>query len=332
MMARSTSIRDDIRYGFAVGRVRVLEGRLLGRSTFERLVDAADLREQKRILAETHVGRYLDGVETAEDVEIGLEASLADLYDEFLAKAGLPASVVSYFQAPHDYANLRLALKARLLGGDGAGRLSSLGGIPSEAFAADGAGLPSEMRALLTAWDGAEQAPALDDVEAMVDRALFDALRASASASRLRFLRELTRLRIDLANARLLIRARSKALPPAAIISRLVSGGSTALNRLAERAPRMSLAELARAITDSGVFGGVLEEDLADVKHFDVAADAVVAARMLDARMAAGGADPVLAYVLGREAEVLLLRTAVAGRLAGLDRETIRERIRERVS
>ncbi|MHB1323538.1 MAG: V-type ATPase subunit [Coriobacteriia bacterium] len=331
MMVRPTSIRDEIRYGYAVGRVRVLEGRLLGRSTFERLVDAADLREQKRILAETHVGRYLDGAETAEDVEIGLEASLADLYDEFLTRADLPSAVVRYFQALHDYANLRLAVKARVLG-SGAGRLSSLGGVPSEAFAADGAGLPAEMRALLTAWDGVEQAPALDDVEATIDRALFDALSAAAKDSRLRFLRGLTRLRIDLANARLLIRARSKALQPAEIVSRLVPGGSTALERLAERAPRMSVAELADAIADSGVLGGVPEEDLADVRRFDIAADAAVAARMLEARMAAGGADPVLAYVLGREAEVLLLRTAVVGRLAGLDRESVRERIRERLS
>ena len=96
-MPAATRIRDDIRYGYAVGRVRVLEGKLLSRGTFERLLDAADLREQKRVLAETHVGRYLESAETAADVERALEASLADLYDEFLARADLPASVVTYF-------------------------------------------------------------------------------------------------------------------------------------------------------------------------------------------------------------------------------------------
>lgn len=330
-MAGYTSIRDDIRYGYAVGRVRVLEGRLLSRSTFERLIDAGDLREQKRILAETHVGRYLEGAETAGDVERALEASLADLYEEFLEQAGLPPAVVTYFQVPHDYANLRLAVKARVLGNADRQQLSTLGSVPPDAFSGDGSALPEDMRTLLVAWDGAEEPPVLDDVEAALDRALFGALCAAAKASHLRFLRGLTRLRVDVANARLLIRSRAKGLTPAEVTSRLVPGGSAALTRLAEAAPRMSAEELAGAIWDTRVLGRMAVADLADVERFDVMADAVVGERMLAARMAPGGADPVLGYVLRREAEVLLLRTAVAGRLAGLDAESIRERLRERV-
>ena len=153
-MSATVRIRDDIRYGYAVGRVRVLDGRLLSRTTFERLLDAPDLREQKRILAETHVGRYLEGAETAGEVERALDASLADLYDEFLLHADLPAAVVAYFRLPYDYANLRAALKARVLG-IAAGELSALGSAPPEAFASDGSGLPEEMRELLVRWDDA---------------------------------------------------------------------------------------------------------------------------------------------------------------------------------
>lgn len=325
-------IRDDIRYGYAVGRVRVLEGRLLSRSTFERLIDSADLHDQKRVLAETHVGRYLDAAETAEDVERGLEASLGDLYVEFLAKAGLPEAVVKYFRIPHDFANLRLVLKARVLGIDDLERLSTLGSVAPEAFSHEGAALPEEMRALLHQWDGAEEPPALDDVESAVDRAMFAALSSAARSSRLPFLRELTKLRIDLANARLLVRARAKGLSSADVLARLVPGGSPRFNKIAATASRMSAAELAEAIADTRLFGHMSEADIADAERFDVVADAVLAQRMLAARMAPGGAEPVLAYVLGREAEVLLLRTAVAGRLAGLDADTIRARLKERVT
>lgn len=330
-MTPPTSIRDDIRYGYAVGRVRALEGKLLSRTTFERLIDAGDLRDQKRVLAETHVGRYLEGAETAGDVERALEASLADLYEDFLERAGLPPAVVTYFQLPHDYANLRLAVKARILGDTSAQPLSTLGSVPPEAFSADGAGLPEDLRTLFLAWDGAEVLPSLDDVEAAVDRALFGALSAAARASRLRFLRDLTRLRIDLANARLLIRSRAKGIAPADVVARLVPGGSAALERLAESAARMSAEELAGAMWDTRVLGRMTVADLADVERFDMMADSVVGERMMAARMQPNGADPVLGYVLRREAEVLLLRTAVAGRLAGLDAESIRERLRERV-
>lgn len=330
-MAYMASIADEIRYGYAVGRVRVLEGRLLSRSSFERLIDAGNLRDQKRILAETHVGRYFDTVQTAEDVERALEMSLADLYDEFLTRAGLPSAVVRYFQLPYDYANLRLVVKARVLGTDGGEQLSTLGSIEPDAFAGDGAALPDGMRGLLTAWDSAESAPSLDDIESAIDRAFFDALCGAAKESGLRFLRELTRLRIDLANTRLLIRARVKALPPGELLARLIPAGSPALERLAPTAPRLSASELAAAIADTRVLGRLSAEDLADVGRFDLTADAMIADRMLSARMMPSGADPVLAYVLGREAEARLLRIAVAGRLSGLDPDVVRERVKERV-
>lgn len=331
-MPLTARIGDDIRYGYAVGRVRVLEGRLLGRSTFERLLDASDLREQKRVLAETHVGRYLESAQTAEDVERGLEASLGDLYEEFLTRAGLPHAVVRYFQLPHDYANLRLALKARVVGAALPAQLSALGAVPPEAFSADSGLLPDEFRALLTMWDGAEEPPPLEVVDAAVDRALYSALTAAAKQSRLPFLRDLTRLRIDIANARVLIRARAKGLTPGETQSRLLPDGSPALEALAASASRLSAMELAEAIADTRALGHVPEQDLTDIDRFDLLGDLLIGRRMQAARIAPGGADPVLAYVLGREAEVLVLRTVVAGRLAGLDAETIRERLRERLS
>lgn len=329
-MPATTRISDDIRYGYAVGRVRVLSGRMLSRGTFERLLDAPDLREQKRILAETHVGRYLEGAETAGDVERALAASLADLYDEFLERAELPPAVVAYFQTPHDFGNLRAAVKSRALGTSADEIPSPLGSLPPEAFTGDGTALPEEMRNLLTMTEDAEEPPALNDVEALIDRALFAALSSAARASKVRFLRELTTLRIDLANTRLLIRARAKALSPAAVKTRMIPDGSDALERLVSVAPRMTAAELAEAIARTRVLGSMPEADLTDIERFDVSADALVAQRMLGARQAPGGAEPVLAYVLGREAEVLLLRTAVAGRLGGLDPETIRTRVKER--
>lgn len=324
-------IRDDIRYGYAVGRVRVLEGRLLARSTFERLLDAPDLREQKRILAETHVGRYLEGAETATHVERALDASLADLYEEFLERADLPPAVVSFFRLPHDYANLRSALKARVLGVE-TGEMSPLGSVPSEAFAGDGTGLPDELRDLLTMWDGAEEPPDLDDVETVVDHAMFSALSAAARTSKVRFLRDLATLRIDLANVRLLVRARAKGLRAFDVESRLVPGGSDVLAALASGIQTMSSADLATALAGTRLLGRATEADLSDVERFDMMADSLLAEKMQEARHAPGGAEPVLAYVLGREAEALLLRTAVVGRLAGLDPESVRARLKERIA
>ncbi|MHB1135655.1 MAG: V-type ATPase subunit [Coriobacteriia bacterium] len=322
-----TSTRDDIRYGFAVGRVRVLQSRLLSRSVYERLIDAPDFAEQRKVLSETAFGRYLEHAETAEDVERALDASLGDLYDDFLLEAGLPDAVARYFRLPYDHRNLRTALKTRVLGMVTPG-LSTLGTIEPAAFTGSGDGLPGGMAALLTAWDEAEHTPPLSDIETAVDHALYAALAGEAKRSRVGFLRELTKLRIDLAVIRVLLRANGKRLAPTAVRGLLFEGGTPALLKLATDAGRLSAEELAEAILDVRAAPGLEIEDLMSLERYDLAAAALDAARMASARMAPSGPEPVLAYVLGREAEVVALRIALVGRLSGLDREAVRERLR----
>lgn len=326
-MAGLTSTRDDIKYGFAVGRVRVLQAKLLSRSVFERLIDAPDFAEQRRVLSETAFGRYLEHAQTAEDVERALDASLGDLYGEFLLEAGLPEAVVRFFRLPYDYRNLRAALKTRALG-VGPPALSALGTVELSAFSGAGEGLPGEMAAILTAWDEAEEQPLLADLEAEVDHALFEALAGEAKRSRVVFLRELITLRIDLATIRVLLRANAKRLPAAAVRAALIDGGTKRLRDLAAEVGRMDAEELAEAIIGARAVAGLEIRDLLDLDRYDLVAGALEAQRMASARMAPSGAEPVLAYVLAREGEVVALRTVLVGRLVGLDREAVRERLR----
>lgn len=326
-MAGLTSTRDDIKYGFAVGRVRVLQAKLLSRSVYERLIDAPDFAEQRRVLSETAFGRYLEHAQTAEDVERALDASLGDLYGEFLLEAGLPEAVVRFFRLPYDYRNLRAALKSRVLGA-ASPVLSALGTVEPSAFAGSGEELPAEMAAILTAWDEAEEQPLLADLETVVDHALFDALAGEAKRSRVAFLRELMTLRIDLATIRVLLRANAKRLPAAAVRAALIDGGTKRLRDLAAEVGRMDAEELAEAIIGTRAVAGLEIRDLLDLDRYDLVAAALEARRMASARMAPSGAEPVLAYVLARESEVVALRTVLVGRLVGLDREVVRERLR----
>ena len=325
-MRTLTPTRDDIKYGFAVGRVRVLQARLLSRSVFERLIDAPDFAEQRRVLSETAFGRYLEPTRTPGDVERALDASLGDLYDEFLFEAGLPEPVVRFFRLPYDYRNLRALLKARVLGAP-VPALSSLGSVETSAFTGTAEALPAPLFDLLTAWDDAEKQPALPEIESTVDHALFLALAAEAKRSRVAFLRDLVRLRTDLANVRVLLRANRKRLTSAATQEALLAGGSKKIVALAPEAGRMDAEELADSIYATRAVPGLDLRDLLDLERYDLVAASLEAARMASARMVPSGPDPVLAYVLAREAEVIALRIVIVGRLSGLDRETVRERL-----
>ena len=80
LLEESRLNRDALRYGFAVGKVRVLETRMLDRAACERLLDAPTLAEQRRLLSETAYGRYIERAETADEVERALDDALEGFY------------------------------------------------------------------------------------------------------------------------------------------------------------------------------------------------------------------------------------------------------------
>ncbi len=316
----------DIRYGFAVGRVRVLETRLLGPGTYERLLDAPSFGEQKRILSETHFGRYLDDADTASEVERRLDASLADLYEEFLESSGLPEAVVRFFRLPYDYANLKAGLKARLIPGADVTVVSGLGDLPAEAFAH-----PEDLPVALAETAGellhAEEAPGSEQIDVAVDRAMFAELAGVAHASGLDFLERLAERMSAIANVKVLMRACAAGRSTEEVAGMLVEGAHFDASRLAAHV-RKQPAELAAEIVAAGALHGVAPGELTDLESLDVVLDAALGGMLHRARIAASGPEPVLGYVLARQSEATSLRAVLVGKILGIDRDTVFARLR----
>jgi len=333
-VTRLRVIADPKRYGFAVGRVRVLETRLLGRTTLERLLDARDFDLQRRILADTVYAGYLESAGTPDDVERGLDASLVDLYEDFLAHANLPGPIVAYFRTRHDFENLRARLKSEALGIPMDGLLTPLGSVSPEVFEGTADRLPSgvreaEARIRARLVDDDDRLPP-EAVEAAVDREMFAALTEIAKQSRSRFVEELVSLGADLGNVRAFVRSRIRGVPVAVVEPTLVPGGTISpstfvtLYRLpvTEGMGRVAALPPLRQI-DPGV--------LADPARLDVALDALVAREVRTHRVTSIGPDPVVGYVLARRAEVTALKTIIIGTFSRVPVERLRDRIREAV-
>jgi V/A-type H+-transporting ATPase subunit C len=313
-------------YGFAVGRVMVLRTRLLGRASYERLLDAPALADQKRVLSETHFGRFTEGVSTAKDVERAIDESLRDLYTEFLERAGLPDTVVGYFRVPYDFAALKGALKARVLGVEPERPAVQLGSQPLEAFEE-----PESLPGVLgdTAADVLGADPALDAeaVDAAVDRAMFAELRRFARASRVAFLVTLAEREADIANAKVLLRCAIARRGPDVARSMLVLGGRW------DAAGAVGLVgrpqELAEAIAVARLLPATSPGEMLDPQRIDLLADAAVAREAAHMPI---GPEPVLGYVLARRSEAVSVRSVLLGRLAGLPRDVVAARMREAAS
>ncbi|MCX8006834.1 MAG: V-type ATPase subunit [Coriobacteriia bacterium] len=337
------AVRDSLRYGYAVGRVRALEVRVLRDATYERLVDAPSFAEQKRILSDTAYGPHLEGVQTADGVERGLEAAMHEVYG-LVSDLGLPEPIVRFFRVRHDFANLRARLKAEVLGADAQSDLSSLGTVPPEVVAGPVEALPEHLRRVAqevlealaelderSERDGGAVAGSLaklEVVDGIVERAAYAELASLAKASGSEFLREYVSLQVDLANVKRVLRSRRRAEPLAEVEPRLLEGGRISRARLAA-AYQLPLEELAERLASERALRGVAVEELLALDRLDVAADALAVRMMREGRAVPLGAEPVVAYVLAREAEVRQLRVLLIGKLAGLGAEELRARLRK---
>ncbi len=329
-MTHVTTIRDPLRYGFAVGRVRVLETRLLKRSHYERLLDAADFEEQRRVLSETPYGAYLEGVSTADDVERVLDRALADLLRDFLRSANLPEVVVAFFRVGEDYDDLRGLLKAEALGLPPADLLGGSGSVGIDDLVAGRlpASLAGALRVIRAQATTDEDELRIELIDPAVDTELYRAIAELADASGNDYLREIARVSADLANVKVFVRMRVKELAVAYATRFLVEGGSIPHERFVALY-RLSAEEAAQRLTATGVLRGVDPEALFDPARFDVVADRVVVRELRRARMVAVGPEPVVAYILMRRAEIATVRTLLIGRFAGVSRDVLRSRLRD---
>jgi vacuolar-type H+-ATPase subunit C/Vma6 len=297
----------------------VLRSRLLGPAAFERLLDAPTFEDARRVLSDTHLGRFLEGVRTPSDVERAIDESLVDLFDDFLRRAELPAPVVAFFQTPYDFAALKSVLRARALGVEPEPVENPLGSVEPAAFA-DPAALPGALGETARSIEAAGDSSA-ERVDIATDAALYAELARLAHASRIPLLRRLVARRADAANAKVLVRSAVAARTPNAARAMLVPGGSW------DAAGAASLVgqpvALAEAVLKARVLAAPSAEDLLDLEKLDVYVEAASARIAREAAQGPIGPQPVLGYVLQRVAEASVVRALLVGRLVGLPREVL---------
>lgn len=329
-MTGTATIRGSLEFGFATGRVRACETRLLGRSHLERLLDTDSLGEQVRILSESVYGGYLDDVSEIADVELALRRASADLLGRFLESANLPVHVVRFLRAFEDYNELRGLLKAEALGLAPDVFLGGLGTVSAEEFAAGR--LPAYLASALSAARGKalldDETLALDRIDQVVDAEMYRALFRQAKAAKSGFLNKMAVVMVDVANVKALVRAKARGLPSDTLAGSFIGGGSLTQESLAG-VYRYS-AEEAAYMTGFGVFSKVDPEALFDPARFDVVADTVIARHAREeAMLVAVGPEPVFAYFFLRRVEIAIVRTLLCGMIAGVPRELLRARLRD---
>ena len=306
-----------------------MENRLLTRERMDRMIDAKDLGEARKVLAECG---YPEGV----SLDAALAQARAETFQD-LEKAVPDPRLVEIFQLKYDYHNAKAILKARATGAE-AERLLLPGGRYDprellEGWRREELGGCSGLfqRAAVRARDALAQEHDPQRADLILDRACFEEMAGLARELDSDFLKGYVRLSVDAANLRAAVRVHRMGKEADFLRQVLLPGGNVSEQAIAA-ARGDALGEVFRSgpLSRAAEMGAQLvQRGAGPLTAFERECDNAVTAYLAAARRVPFGEEPVLGYLYAKEAELTAVRTIFAGRAAGLDGDTVRRRLRD---
>ncbi len=323
----------DTDYLFISTYLHSRERDLLTAARMERMIEAPSAEEAAKVLAEIGYGEFNPSSERELSAVLAAEQEklFEDLYRFVPDKA-----VVDVFKVKYDYHNLKTLLKARAMGIDGGRLLLDAGRVSAQEMnravtEGDYGALPELLR---TAAEEAGEVlastgdPQLSDF--VLDRAYYAEMLSAARATGSGFLVEYVQGTIDAANLRSAVRTLRMKKGADLLKKVLVEGGAIrpesvqaaalagSLEELYRPTPLRAAAELGTAAAQGG-----------SLTAFEKACDDAVTAVAARAKSVPFGVEAVISYVAAKEIEFTAVRVIMSSRLAGIEGDTIRERLRE---
>jgi V/A-type H+-transporting ATPase subunit C len=326
----------DVDYLYATARLRALEREMLTARDFQKMVDAATLEESYKTANDVSLHSSLPAARYEEAISAMLSRAWA-LVEELTG--GHPA--LSVFRFKYDGHNLKTILKSQALGSDPLPVMSPLGTQAPEALLAAWREQKLESLPPLLA-DAAQKAgEALaktgdpQKVDILLDRAVLEGMLQLAKEIDFDFLTDIVRTYIDIENLRTAVRLKRIGRDAGQFKRLAIEGGKLPLDRLFEAYPAEGFDALRDAlfVTEYHSHFAPLLEGLQNPRkpltEFERGADNYQLLLLRRSRLVSFGFEPVLSYLLAKENEAKQIRIVLASKAAGVEREKIRERLRE---
>lgn len=323
----------DLDYLTISARIHAMENRLLNQERMDRMIEAKDVGDAAKVL--TECGYEEMGQVTGESIEETLSKAQTDLFHDLSTAVGNRA-LLDVFRCKYDYHNAKVLVKGEALRQSqevllvGGGRYAPAR-LAEDYGREDLRGCSDVFRRGVTRARetlGATGDPQMADF--ILDRAYFEELTQLAKASGSKFVEGFVALSIDVANLRSCVRASRLGKGMEFLQQVLVPGGNVPARTLAtargdELAGLFRTSSLAQAAATGSALSAPGSGALTD---FERECDDAVMDYLGAGRRVAFGEQPIVGYLYAREAEMTAIRTILSGRMAGLDGDTIRQRLR----
>ena len=323
----------DTDYLFISTYLHSRERDLLTAARMERMIEAPTAAEAAKVLGEIGYGEFSAASEGELSAVLSREQEklFQDLYRFVPDRA-----VVDVFKVKYDYHNLKALLKARAMGMDGkrllldAGRVSA-GELERAVTEGDYGALPDALRR--AAEEAAEVLGTTGDPQRsdfVLDRAYYAEMLSAARDTGSGFLVRYVQASVDAANLRSAVRT-LRMKKGADLLKRvLVEGGTVSPDSIQAAALSGSLEELFRPtqLRQAAELGTAAAQG-GSLTAFEKACDDAVTAVAAGAKSVPFGVEAVVSFLVAKEIEFTAVRIIMSSRMAGIDGDTIRERLRE---
>lgn len=313
--------------------LRAREPKMLNKDKAMRMLEAASFEDAAKSL--TDCGYEDMSQMNAKEIEESLENRRGEVYAE-LNKLSPDNAITDLFRMKYDYHNAKVIIKSEAMGLTATRLLSNAGRVNKNKLKSayendDMREIPTELgNAMIEAKSMLARTSNPQQADFILDRAYFKEFAAGAEAEKNEFLSGYAKLMIDAANLKSAVRTMKMGKDAGFLKEALVEGGTIEPARLIAADDKESLAALF-AYTDLSEAAALLGDvvDGGSMTRFELACDNAQNKYLQKAKMVSYGSEPVVAYCAALENEMTAIRMILTGRLAKVDPQTIRERLRD---
>ncbi|NSW90529.1 MAG: V-type ATP synthase subunit C [Firmicutes bacterium] len=329
----------ETQFAYGIGRIRVIEKRLLDKGKFDRMIDSKTPGEALKILVEAGydesatdiTGKAYEYEKLLREEQKKLYRLLRELTDE--------SKVFDIFLLNNDYHNIKVILKSEFLGIEDNTNLLESVSIPATNLKMmirerDFEQLSFYMKeAIEECIDTFNRTHDPQQIDLILDRAYFKHVVELANNLEISFIKELLKITVDLTNIKTFLRLKKLNMPVGFLQKNLMPGGKID-NNIFIRNMDLPLEGFVDTMKGSA-YENICKKGIdsfintGSIAVFEKLADDYLIAFAKKVKYKTFGIEPLIGYLLAKENELKNVRIVMVGKINNISADIIRERLRE---
>ena len=322
---------------YAVSRVKIFEGRLIDKDRINRMIEADSAKEAYRILTESGYGASVEA-DKPREFERLIDRELTEL-GKFVEEVSVDPELTDVLLMRTDYKNAKAYLKMRMMSVDVDQAVSEAGKVPTVelremVFQMDTYGLPEHLsKAIAEAERQIAIDPSPGKIDDIMDKAYTKWAAETAKRKNNEFLTELFTCWADMNNILSLLRVREMKADVNFLRESLLQGGEISHEYILDAYTlNDDMLPLKFKHTRYGhELINAIERalELKKAWNFEHYIENMFIALAKRQRLKVFGIDPLLGYIIGKQAEATAVRMVMTGKINKMRADDIRERLRD---